>query len=57
MEPMLDVQSIKRDEKRQKNVIEEVLFNDKDIHAKLNEWKYVNGLTYVQDRANNSYIT
>lgn len=41
---MLNVKFFNADVDRQTNVIQEILFNDKDVHFMLNEWEYINGL-------------
>ena len=56
MKHMLDVWSFEVNKKWREIVPQEVLFNNKDIHAKLNDWKYVNSLMDYRDRANSSSL-
>lgn len=44
----LDFKKFVCNEKRQKTITQEVLFNDKDIHARLNKWIFINNL--IDDR-------
>ena len=53
IEHMLDIGILNADANRQTNVTQEVSFNDKDNLVRLNKWKCINGLTEVQDGANN----
>lgn len=52
MKYMLDIPNFECDEEKQADVVQVVLFNDKHIDVNLYEWKYVNGLMNIQDKAN-----
>lgn len=52
LEHMIDIDWSKTDPERQQTDAQEASFNEFKILFRLNEWKYVNGLTAVCDGAN-----